>query len=111
MTTLSELNGPLAVDFTAAKALVHLFEDIAKNKASIAEAISTGVTTAQAVAQYIPAAQQVLTVLEAAQIIDAIYESLPSGWQFIKTQHGPLKPVFGGPVIPETVFGHAIEKG
>ncbi len=110
MTKFPDLSGPLAVDTAAAKALVNLFEDIAKHKASISEAIAAGVKTAEAVAQYVPAAAQILTVLEAAQALDAVYEMLPANWQFIKVHHGPLKPVFGGPDMPETIFGHQIIK-
>lgn len=111
MTAIADITGPLAVDFAAAKALVKLFEDIAHNKASISETISTGVTTAKAIAQYVPAATQVLTILEAAQVVDAIYEALPSGWKFIKTTHGHLPPVFGGADEPDMIFGNAIIKG
>ena len=110
MTAGLDLSGPLGIDTAAAKALVNLFEDIARNKATISEAIAAGVTTAKALAQYVPAAQQVLTVLEAAQALDAVYEMLPENWRFIKVHHGPLKPIFGGPDMPETIFGHEILK-
>jgi hypothetical protein len=108
LASLAQLGGSIGTDAQAAQALIKLFEDIARHKASISEAIGAGVSTAEAVAQYAPGAAQTLQALEAAQALDAVYLALPANWRFVKTRHGPLKDVFDGKTPPQTVFGHEI---
>ncbi len=92
---------------------IETFAAAMKDIAALAAHVRAGTATPQemlaaadaglkAVALVFPPAAQVEAYVEAAEAIVALGFDLG----LIQVNHGPLKPVFGGPALPEMVFGH-----
>ncbi len=80
----------IGADLAAAESAVKLINDLAANKATIAEGLSAGLSLDKALAPLLPAQVEASIALSIslAEGLTALYEALPPGWQFVKTDHG-----------------------
>ena len=90
----------IGADVAAAQAGVKFVSDLVAHTATIAEGLNAGLSLDKALAPLIPVPieDDIQLAIALAEGLTALYEALPVGWQLIKQDAGPLKPVFGGPV-------------
>ena len=92
---------------TALSDIKKLVTDVRAGTAGLPETLTALDATLKAVAIFCPPVAQAEGYVEAAEGVAA----LAVEFGVIKVEHGPLKPIFGGEQLPETVFGNVIASG
>ncbi len=94
---LAAANSTIGADVAAAQLGVKFVVDLAAGRATIVEGLNAGLSLDRALAPLLPAPVEadVALAISLAEGLTALYTALPPGWQFIKTEHGVTKPIFG----------------
>ena len=92
----------IGADVAAAQAGVKFVSDLVANKATITEGLNAGLSLDKALAPLLPVPieDDIQLAIALAEGLTALYEALPAGWQFIKTDPG--KPLGADGINPYT---------